>query len=283
MHVIGDSHACFFSGTESVADPWPQRPHDRIDVFRTYWLGPALAYHLPDLGTTTRAREKLLTILAFGPVEPRGLVMLSFGEIDCRFHLLRQAALQGRDVEAVVAECVERYLGVVREIRGYGFRPMVWNVVPSGRPVTREEENEEFPHWGSAGERNEATRLFNDAVAEALAADTPFVSSCEPAARTLALRDALHRPKDRSTTAAISALLRRDDRPLPHSEFLGHGGRDCSPWPSALRLTPREAKRARLPEPAVTPGVIRMLSSRTAMSTRRRCDSTSLRSSSMLG
>ena len=177
VHVVGDSHVCFFSGIEPIAHPWPEPSEDRIGLFRTHWLGPATAYNLPDLGTTVRAREKLLSVLAYGPVEPRGLVMLSFGEIDCRFHLLKQAETQRREVDELVRECVQRYSGVAREIQGFGFRPLVWNVVPSGQPRTSEETHSEFPHWGTVEERNAVTRLFNDECAAALAASgIPFVS-----------------------------------------------------------------------------------------------------------
>jgi hypothetical protein len=177
VHVIGDSHACFFSGNDRIEHPWPEPSDDRIDLFRTYWLGPALAYNLPHLHTTVRAREKLLLALAYGRVPPRGMVMLTFGEIDCRYHLLRQAQLQHRDVEGLVHECVQRYLSVVREIRGFGFRPLVWNVVPTGQPRSVMESNTDLPFWGMASQRNAVTRQFNEAMAVALIGDdVPIVS-----------------------------------------------------------------------------------------------------------
>ena len=155
VHVIGDSHVNFFSGEESIFRTWRHPSKDAIGKFRTYWLGPALAYNLPDLGTTVRAREKLFWLLAFG-------------EIDCRFHLLKQAEFQHRHIEELVCECAQRYADVVREVQALGFRPLVWNVVPTGQPLSAEESNPQLPHWGEPGERNLVSRRFNDAVSAAL-------------------------------------------------------------------------------------------------------------------
>ncbi len=72
IHCFGDSHVCFFSGYERSEGGTPG-VDDRLPFFRTYWLGPALAYNLSQFGTTTGAREKLLAALDNGstPREPR--------------------------------------------------------------------------------------------------------------------------------------------------------------------------------------------------------------------
>ena len=137
----------FFSGTDAMVDSWPRSSTDPSGRFRTYRLGPVLAYRLPDLGTSSRGREKLLATLAYGPVPPRGTVMLCFGEIDCRYHLPRQVELQGRDAEEVVSECVDRYARVVLEVQAMGFTTCVWGVVPANEVIS-EEATPEYPSWG---------------------------------------------------------------------------------------------------------------------------------------
>jgi hypothetical protein len=167
VHAIGDSHAALFSGRDSMIDAWPRSSRDPSGRFRAYRLGPVLAYHLPDPATTARGREKLLATLAYGPVPPKGTVMLCFGEIDCRYHLLRQAELQERDIEEVVAECVERYVRVVLEVQAMGFATCVWGVMPANE-VAPGEEDPEYPSWGTARERNAVAGTFNRLLAERL-------------------------------------------------------------------------------------------------------------------
>jgi hypothetical protein len=167
VHVIGDSHVALFSGSDRMIDAWPRSSKDPSGRFRAFRLGPVLAYRLCDLATTARGREKLLTTLAYGPVPPKGTVMLCFGEIDCRYHLLRQAELQGRDAEEVVSECVARYARVVLEVQAMGFATCVWGVIPANE-VTPAEEDPECPSWGTARERTVVARMFNDMLADRL-------------------------------------------------------------------------------------------------------------------
>jgi hypothetical protein len=167
VHVIGDSHVALFSGSDEMVDAWPRSSRDPSGRFRAYRLGPVLAYRLPDLATTSLGREKLLATLAYGPVPPRGTVMLCFGEIDCRYHIPRQAELQERDVTQVVAECVARYASVVLEVQAMGFATCVWGVIPANE-VAPEEADPEYPFWGTAPGRNAVVRTFNALLAESL-------------------------------------------------------------------------------------------------------------------
>lgn len=167
VHAIGDSHVALFSGRDSMIDAWPRSSRDPSGRFRAYRLGPVLAYRLSDLAATARGREKLLATLAYGPVPPTGTVMLCFGEIDCRYHLLRQAELQERDAEEVVSECVARYARVVLEVQAMGFATCVWGVIPANE-VAPGEEDSEYPFWGTARERNGVARIFNGLLADRL-------------------------------------------------------------------------------------------------------------------
>jgi hypothetical protein len=150
-----------------MIDAWPRSARDPSGRFRAYRLGPVLAYRLSDLAATARGREKLLATLAYGPVPPAGTVMLCFGEIDCRYHLLRQAESQERDVEEVVSECVARYARVVLEVQAMGFATCVWGVIPASE-VAPGEEDPEYPVWGTVRERNAVARMFNGLLADRL-------------------------------------------------------------------------------------------------------------------
>ncbi len=156
IYCIGDSHASFFSGRNSIQPAWPERSEDIIPSFKSYRLGATLAYSLSQSGTRTQGREKLLEITSQLP--KNSYVLLNFGEIDCRVHLLKQAQEQSKNKEEVVSECVQRYFSVIKELQEK-FRVIVWAVVPS--TSSEKSIDPRYPHFGSNLERNEVTSLFN--------------------------------------------------------------------------------------------------------------------------
>lgn len=157
---IGDSHSSFFSGQERIQRTWPKRSRDRWPFFHSYRIGPALAYNLTRTGTTSRGREKLFEVL-HDRVAPGRRVLLCFGEIDCRAHLVKQVRSQQTPPETVAASCVNQYFQVVQEVHALGFQVMVWNVVP---PTLMPSEQSEFPIIGSFTERMAITRHFNSSL-----------------------------------------------------------------------------------------------------------------------
>lgn len=174
VYVIGDSHASVFGGADTMIDAWPRSARNPNAGFVAYRLGPVLAYRLPDLGTTSMGREKLLATLAYGPLPPKANVLLCFGEIDCRYHLLKEAQSHARPLSVVVGQCVDRYASVAREVRTMGFSTAIWAVVPPNDQDVAEvdaEDDAEYPSWGSTSERLEVTRLFNRLLAERLEPD----------------------------------------------------------------------------------------------------------------
>lgn len=161
IHCIGDSHVSFFSGNDAIQPGYPELADDRIPCFRTYRLGPTLAYSLASENTRTRGREKLFEIVH--KLKGAGAhLLLCFGEIDCRYHLLKQSEQQQRPIDAVVKECTRRYTSVVDEIRPFFSGDIyIYNVIPS----SREEIVAEFPTYGTCEERNHVSRLFNQNLA----------------------------------------------------------------------------------------------------------------------
>lgn len=161
IHCIGDSHVSFFGGQDVIQPGWPEPSEDLLPGFITHHIGPALAYNLTRTGTQTRGRERLFEVLAQA-VPPGGKVLLCFGEIDCRAHVLKQAAKRGVPVETVVAECLEQYFQVVREVMERGFEVIVYNAVPSAIPRARKSKREDdYVAVGDWRARNHAIRTFN--------------------------------------------------------------------------------------------------------------------------
>ncbi len=149
IHVIGDSHVMVFSGKEHIPDEVDDRGF--LPLFRTYRLGPYTAYQAAKL------RNPIESIIK-EKVGPDDAVMLCFGEIDCRAHLVKQSEIQGRSLEDVVAECVGRYAQLFDIKEKCGIKLLVWNVPASSR---EDVENGEYSTYGTCAQRNEAARLFN--------------------------------------------------------------------------------------------------------------------------
>jgi hypothetical protein len=161
IHCIGDSHVSFFSGQDVIQPGWPACSQDLLPYFVTHHIGPALAYNLPRVGTQTRGRECLFEVLEQA-VPPQGKVLLCFGEIDCRAHILKQAARRNAPVAQVVDECLDSYFQVVREVQARGFEVLVYNAVPSRlRSPRSTKRDDDYVVVGSWQERNAAVRLFN--------------------------------------------------------------------------------------------------------------------------
>ena len=161
IYCLGDSHVSFFSGLDKIQPIWPSRSEDVLPWFRTFHLGPVLAYNLISEQSTTRGREKAWEVL-HNVIPPGSRIMLCFGEIDCRAHLLLQLERQKKPLAEIVAVCVERYTRFAKEVSDAGFEVMLYNAIPSKRNKTdNRHHRNEYAAVGSCRMRNRTTRLFN--------------------------------------------------------------------------------------------------------------------------
>jgi len=153
---VGDSHASFFSGVDKIQPVFPEQSHDRIHGLESVRLGAVLAYSLHREGTQEQGREKLFAKLKSLDCNENA-ILFCFGEIDCRYHLLKQAETRSIPVISVVEDCIEKYFRVIMEIKAMGFQVVVWNAIPT----THDNFNVEYPNYGTHEQRNDCTRLFN--------------------------------------------------------------------------------------------------------------------------
>jgi hypothetical protein len=162
IHCLGDSHVSFFSGRDTIPPVWPCPADDLLPWFKTHHLGPALAFNLSRTGTRTQGRERLLEILATA-VPAGATVLLSFGEIDCRAHLPKQAEQRGLPLEQVVDECLDAYFNTVAEVAGMGFRVIVYNALYSHarERADGKRKDGDYAAYGTWSERMRAVALFN--------------------------------------------------------------------------------------------------------------------------
>jgi tetratricopeptide (TPR) repeat protein len=164
IHVIGDSHSTFFTGLNYHQFCGIGAPQ-MLPSFRAYNVGASLAYTLnKPVGRGARQRP-LFQFLSSGVVPAGAVVMLSFGEIDGRVHVLKQAEKQGRSVADVQRDSVESYMAALEEVIRMGFRPMVWAPIGSMPEVSPHPSM--YPSHGSMSERNRARSEYIQLLEEA--------------------------------------------------------------------------------------------------------------------
>lgn len=162
IHVIGDSHCCIFSGQEAFRlwNDEDRLKNDILPEFRTYRIGPATAFQLD------RKLVLLETILSQF-VKPGDIVMPCCGEVDCRAHLLKQAAVQRLPIDQIVQICVDKYYNTLLQLKTWAeynrCKLAVWGPIAS-KPDSIEYDG---PFQGTCADRNNATRLFTNKLREA--------------------------------------------------------------------------------------------------------------------
>jgi len=169
IYCIGDSHVSFFSGIDKIQALWPEKPENKLPLFSTFRLGAVLADGLTRYGSTMKGRELVMILLDRGipvehrPIPPGAKLMFCFGEIDCRFHLQRQAEKHGKSISEIAVDTASRYCDLLLEIQKLGYEILVWNVIP---PTSPSHINPEYPHSGTIADRIEGTLSFNKTLKE---------------------------------------------------------------------------------------------------------------------
>jgi len=163
IYVIGDSHVNFFGGNEKI-DFIPllngiNTSKNLYPLFKTFHLGPALAYNLSILESQSKALEKTLFLIEQKIIPASSVIMLCFGEIDIRTRVLKQAEKQNKPIEDIIDIILNNYLIYIKMILNKGHKVICWGPIASQK---KEWENSpEFPRYGSEIERNKATEIFN--------------------------------------------------------------------------------------------------------------------------
>jgi len=164
VHCIGDSHVSVFVGKDIISSGLPC-PEDCHPPFRTYRIGPYLAYSLGHPGhiAITLIRDVL------GRVPVSDPIMLSFGEIDCRVHIVMQSKIQGKSIEELSREVADRYAGLVNKLISEGRQVFLYAPPPTCNhfnPEAAVSKENEYPHIGTTQERNRATYALTQRLKE---------------------------------------------------------------------------------------------------------------------
>jgi len=178
IFCFGNSHVSIFSGDDKMVPIWPNRSVDHLPWFCTFRLGAGTAY---------QAMKHIKEILAIvegcpesvGFDKVKDTILLVFGEVDIRSHIVIQAEKQNRSIDSITLEVVDRFWEAIIFLKDKGFNVAVFGcvagyVVPEGGP------GPPWPHVGTLVQRNNATRLLNDSIEDLCKMNNiPFVSVFE--------------------------------------------------------------------------------------------------------
>jgi hypothetical protein len=158
IRCIGDSHASFFSGNWEVQPCWPEVSADRLLGIKSFRLGAVTAYNLCNPQSSSGGFNLLMELLQTLD-KCDGPLLLVFGEIDCRVHLLKQSRERQIPLDHVILDTVMRYVGVVTSLKNQGWNIAVWG--PPASTVKLKISDKLYPTYGTCQERNQVTRIFN--------------------------------------------------------------------------------------------------------------------------
>ncbi|OHB81178.1 MAG: hypothetical protein A2W31_05040 [Planctomycetes bacterium RBG_16_64_10] len=137
-------------------DAPPLNPNEsqrsRCARFTVHHRGPELAYTLPNRKAEVVAQIKRV-------YQPGDKVLLVWGEIDVRCHLVKQAQAQGTSVAIQAAKCVVPYVSALIAVLGAAGLPALWVLGPTPNPP-----GDIAGVWGSSGtslQRAEACKEFH--------------------------------------------------------------------------------------------------------------------------
>ncbi|MEI8378107.1 MAG: SGNH/GDSL hydrolase family protein, partial [bacterium] len=167
IYVIGDSHTNFFGGAEYI-NFLPMEKHintscNLVDFFKTFHLGPVLAYNAKT-NSSTNTLDKTLFLIEEKYLPHNATLMLCFGEIDIRVHSLKQAEKQNKKVEEVIEDILNNYLEYIKILQNKGYTIICWGAIASQKDEWT--TNPDYPKYGSEIERNQATAQFNKKLKE---------------------------------------------------------------------------------------------------------------------
>lgn len=119
IHVIGDSHTWSFENDKR---------------FLSYHIGSATAYNLCASNSRTQSFQKLWKII--NRVSPeRDIVILVFGEIDCRIHIYNQYKKQNErhSMNLLIDKTIERYGQAMELCKEKNLRFVVYGIPPASK------------------------------------------------------------------------------------------------------------------------------------------------------
>lgn len=152
IYVFGNSHAHFF--TDSTPSRYGEGEHHG-DCFRSFSLGPVIAYNFYE-----HHFPLMIDWMNGLPITKDDKILIAVGEVDCRWHIPKQANLQKRDIEAVTKDCIDRFFRAHMHLRDNGYNVIAWGGHPS--TTSGHSDVEHSPVYGDCLTRNKTSLFWND-------------------------------------------------------------------------------------------------------------------------
>lgn len=144
IHIIGDSHVLVFKNKR---------------LFIAHHIGPATMHNLNKETSSTQSNEKLFDVINKIDTK-RDVVMLVFGEIDCRIHIYYQYEKQNKKL--TIAELIDRTISnygyILEKIKLMGIRFCVYGIPALGT----QENYYNYPFYGTPQMRSKIYKEFNN-------------------------------------------------------------------------------------------------------------------------
>jgi len=143
IQVIGDSHVVPFRGSMP---------------FLAHHLGAATAYNLNRKNSTTKSNEQLFKVI--DKLGKKDIVMLCFGEIDCRIHIYYQHKKSNEkySIGELIDRTLSNYGEVMAQLREHGVNFCVYCV----SPATEVGNEYKYPFFGTPEIRSQISKMFNE-------------------------------------------------------------------------------------------------------------------------
>lgn len=165
IYCIGDSHVSVFSGLGTKYNPYmvpilPKRAKVNLSYFIPIRLGSVLAYNSYRYA---KKIEKLLKLKSLNFNKSKDYVLLSFGEIDIRVHILKQSKLQNKSLKQIIKLTISRYYNLISYLYSHGYKIIIYGPIASAKESVIVER---FSSYGSCKDRNKATDEFTRQLIE---------------------------------------------------------------------------------------------------------------------
>jgi hypothetical protein len=148
IQVAGDSHIFTFKN---------KKP------FIVHFMGSATMYNLCRKESSTKSNQKLFD-LANRINKKKDVLMLVFGEIDCRIHIYYQYEKNNRKyaISELIEKTILNYGKVLKALRLMNVRFCVYGIPPASRQANIYN----FPFYATEEMRYKINKEFNDALRE---------------------------------------------------------------------------------------------------------------------
>lgn len=142
VHVVGDSHS------------WAFKRHRSFIIHN---IGPATAYNLINQNSTIQSNKKLFEVIDRIDVK-KDLVVLVFGEIDCRVHFYNQYMKHNGKIslDKLMDMTIANYGTVLCQLKERGINFLVYGVLPASKCIIR------FPPYATKKIREDLLNSFKN-------------------------------------------------------------------------------------------------------------------------